>query len=223
MRWRMVWAVFVLAGLSGCAGSRKEFQPVGGHAPTPVGYKSALYMIRTGSSDWGAVNVAVGTDGIRQKGKDAPEAALADSNLIQLRFMVANNSTTTVRLDGERTRLDLLVGAEATRDDLERVPNGSDLNVAPHSDQETTLYYRLPDQTALKDITAFVLRWVITSNGLDYSDTTFFVRDTDDERHYYPAPYGGYYTGLASGYHDPWYGGRSRSRIGIGFGLGFWD
>lgn len=216
---------------SGCAHRRGSFSPVDGSAVSPRGFEAAMYTIRTGQGDWGAINVKAWTKGIIKRDDVATEAkdvlssvATRPGDLVHVGLFINNNSSGTVTFDYDRSTLDVRAGDVAV-DTISPLRSGAEIRIRGLSDLKLNVYFDLPPNVKPGQVESYALQWALRSAGASYSQTTIFSRDKDNDRAYYPVPYDPLWPSYH--YYDPFWGGygypRYRSGVSLGFGVGIVD
>jgi hypothetical protein len=175
----------VFAAAAGCA-YHQPFRPAErATGLSPRGYAAADYEIRDATGALGEVQVW-------SEGASSEDEGI----VVHVGFWLENNSSAPLRLDVDKLSVyvdserDVVRGAEA---DVQGVTA-----VAPHSEQQVSLFFPLSGDWSPRDVTAFRVSWTLRAGEETYSQTTPFLQGESRRDYYYSPYYDPYY------HHYPW-------------------
>lgn len=194
-------------GLLGC--SNPEFRPLDARRSVPTDIAAATYEVEVNDKDLGDIKLwSTGAP------EDSMQLPTKKERLLQVGLRIRNDSDGPMRLDLDRTELE--VRTEDDRlwviDDPVQVIGSVD--VAPTKTERLELLFELPPGVEVKEVVGYELVWAMDTSEGRLSRSSTFVRQKDEEGYYYRPyyPYGYGYGGYGYGY--PYWG--------VGVGASYW-
>lgn len=192
-----------------CAPKNRGFTPA--HtalAPSPKGYRAAIYEVLTDRGDWGRVRVwSRGFEDPTLKWDVNRSSAAVKIKTdwkrprVHAGFIVTNESSVALKLRLDETHVELFLSPDGSLTLTESAVTRDHVAVPQNSERRINLYFPLPHDFPVEQVTAYRVSWVLENRGKRYAQSTSFARNIMTEDPGF-GPYDPYY-GFPRGDQEP--------------------